>query len=243
MSININNFNNITDFRKYLIIQQLNDSLFPIGSYTQSYGLETYVQQGNVTNKDEFYLYLTQNLQHNFLYNELLAAKLGYSCAQENKIDQLLLLDEIISATKPAYEIRQAGIKLGSRLFKTIIKWGIEFENKCFLEYYQQVKAGNSQGHHALIYGVLCGCLNLQYEFSILNFAYAQLSGIINNGVKLIPLSQTVGQQLLYDLQPILIETVKKLDQLTTEELGRTAPGFELRSIQHEKLYSRLYMS
>ena len=35
------------------LLLQINDSAFPIGSYTQSFGLETYVQKGLITNKDE----------------------------------------------------------------------------------------------------------------------------------------------------------------------------------------------
>jgi len=236
-------FNNIIECRKYLLLQQLNDSFFPIGSYTQSYGLETYVQQNKIFDSQSFYQYLIQNINFSFLYNELLAIKLAYGYAKDKAINEILYLDQLISATKPAYEIRQASIKLGSRLVKTITKLGIGFKNNSFSEYCQQVELNFIYGHHALAYGALCGSLDLPYEYSILNFAYAQLSGMVNNGVKLIPLSQTVGQQLLYQLQPILIDAINRLELLTIEDLGRSTPGFELRSIQHEKLYSRLYMS
>jgi urease accessory protein len=158
-------------------------------------------------------------------------------------MQQLLFVDELISATKSAKEIRQASIKLGSRLFKTISKLGIKFDNNCFINYYQQVESGDYFGHHALAYGALCGSLDLQYDYCMLNFAYSQLSAMINTGVKLIPLSQTIGQQLLYALHPTLIEAIKRLEHLSVDDLGKTTPGFELRSIQHEKLYSRLYIS
>ena len=65
-------FINTTDQRNYLLLQQLNDSLFPIGSFTHSYGLETYVQQNKITDVDSFYHYLIQIIDCSFLYNEII---------------------------------------------------------------------------------------------------------------------------------------------------------------------------
>ena len=236
-------FINTTDQRNYLLLQQLNDSLFPIGSFTHSYGLETYVQQNKITDVDSFYHYLIQIIDCSFLYNELLAIKLAYGFAKDKAIDQLIYLDQLITATKPAYEIRQASIKLGSRFIKTITKIGINSTNDSFTKYCQKVELNLIEGHHALAYGALCGSLDLPYDCSVLKFNYSQLSGMINTGVKLIPLCQTLAQKLLYKLQPAIINAIDKLEKLSIDDLGRSTPGFELRSQQHEKLYSRMYMS
>ena len=66
---------------------------------------------------------------------------------------------------------------------------------------------------------------------------------MVNNGVKLIPLSQTTGQQLLFELHAELSESLAQLENLTINDFGRACPAFELRAMQHEQLYSRLYMS
>lgn len=42
-----------------LLLLQINDALFPIGSYTQSYGLETYVQRGIVHDPESTLSYLS----------------------------------------------------------------------------------------------------------------------------------------------------------------------------------------
>lgn len=233
----------LTESQKYLLLQQLNDSLFPIGGYTQSYGLETYVQRGYVHNHESFYQYLVQTIQHSLLCNEFLAVKLAYQAAMNQQYDLILQLDQIVSASKPALEIRQASTKLGSRFIKTVESLGIAFSNDSLTQYYQQIKSKKAAGHHSLAYGVVCGALNLPYQNSLFNFAYSQVASSITNGVKLIPLSQTIGQKLLYDLQHEIINALDKLGHLDINDLGRAAVGFELRCMQHEKLYSRLYMS
>ena len=39
--------------KKEFLILQINDSLFPIGSYSHSYGLETYIQKESYTMKKQ----------------------------------------------------------------------------------------------------------------------------------------------------------------------------------------------
>ena len=67
---------------------------------------------------------------------------------------------------------------------------------------------------------------------------------MITNCVKTIPLSQSDGQRMLSALEPLLEDMV----QLWPGKPGwrcsaHPLPAFDLRSIQHETLYSRLYMS
>ncbi len=236
----MNESKNILD---YLLILQINDALFPIGSYTQSYGLETYVQKQTIHDVHTLKKYLVQNLDVNLLYTDILAVKLGYEAAQSGELYHVIELDCILSATKAALETRNASIKLSSRFIKTISALNLEFKNEIFNQYINQINENKCLGHYALTYGILCGTLNLNKDYALLHFSYAQVSGIINNGVKLIPLSQTSGQILVRNMQPHINSVVLKVESLTINDLGRTAPGFELRSMQHETLYSRLYMS
>ena len=228
---------------KQFILLQLNDALFPIGSYTQSYGLETYVQQNRVTNKANLELYLHSMLVNNLLYNDLLLVKLAYEAAVVDNISSIQSLDELSSAMKPAREIREASTKLGSRFIKTVHSMQLTVSQSIYTVYCQLVSDKVCAGHFAVIYGVLCAALEIDYNAAISHYAYAQVSAIVNNAVKLIPLSQSVGQQILYATHSVIEQTLQQLDLLTDADLGRSAPAFELRSMQHESLYSRLYMS
>ena len=230
-------------FAPEFILLQLNDALFPIGSYTQSYGLETYVQQNRVTDKASFKTYLQANLRYNLLYNDLLLVKLAYFAAKENDLAQLKYLDQLSSASKPAREIREASSKLASRLIKTVQSLNLTKVLPIYPAYVALVHNKELSGHYALCYGLLASALNLNYTATLHCYAYAQISAVVNNGVKLIPLSQTAGQQLLFELHPELSACLKQLENLTINDFGRACPAFELRAMQHEQLYSRLYMS
>ena len=49
--------------KNLFMLFQINDSLFPIGAYSHSYGLETYIQKKLVTNVDTAFEYLKCNLK------------------------------------------------------------------------------------------------------------------------------------------------------------------------------------
>ena len=102
-------------------------------------------------------------------------------------------------------------------------------------------------GHYAqkggAVYGIFCAAVGISVSDCLEHYIYAQTSAMVTNCVKTIPLSQSVGQQLLigtYDLMKELLEQVMKLSE---DMLGLSSPGFDLRCIQHEGLYSRIYMS
>lgn len=56
-------------------------------------------------------------------------------------------------------------------------------------------------------------------------------------------MSQSAGQQLLGGCYAEFAEILKDLEHRSAEDLCLSAPGFDIRGIQHETLYSRLYMS
>lgn len=53
-----------------LTLLQINDSVFPIGGFTHSYGLETYITKEIVRDSKSAEEYAVTLLEHNFYYND-----------------------------------------------------------------------------------------------------------------------------------------------------------------------------
>ena len=222
---------------EYLLLQ-VNDSLFPIGGYAHSYGLESYVQHGLVKDGETAFRYLESMISHNLLYNDLLAVRLSYECAASADAAGLLGLDELLLASKSPAELRGASMKLGSRFIKTVGSLPIIYGNGAFAAY-----AKDGASLHPIAYGAFCADAGLEKARGIQLFLYAQVSAAVTNCVKLVPLSQTKGQQLLCRSSVLQERALELLPSLTIMDMGRSLPGYDLRSMQHERLYSRLYMS
>ena len=223
------------------ILLQVNDALFPIGGYSHSYGLETYIQKNIVKDADTAFDFMKSSIQNSFLYSELLPARLAYEYAQKGELKKILELEELVEASKSPMEIRAAAQKLGSRFIKTVISMEPAYTSNIFLEYAEQMK--NGLPTYATAYGVFCAAVGIDQRRAMESFLYTNTSGKVVSCVKTIPLSQTQGQQILMKCHPVFIDTLDRLSTLDERYLCLSNPAFDVRSMQHEVLYSRLYMS
>lgn len=230
---------------KEFLLLQINDALFPVGGYSHSYGLETYIQKNLVSDRKSALDYVKKYTGNSLLHGDLLAAKLAWEICQGEKetvMKRLCELDQVITASRIPFELRQAGEKIASRFLKTLLNLPIDYEMPWFKQY-GAVRDPYWKKNYAVAYGVFCAGAGLGLDESLSHLLYAQTSALVTNCVKRIPLSQTDGQQILYEClkqSDRLLERVKKMDM---DDYAVSLPGADIRSMQHETLYSRLYMS
>ena len=223
-----------------LALLQLCDPTLPIGGYAHSSGLETYVQSGVVKSTKTAKEFITQMLMQNFRYGDAAFASLAYNAANTNDYQELLRLDEECTAVKLPKEIREASHKLGNRLMKVFQPL---CKNKMTEKYLSDIKSKEAFGHYCIVFGLYAFALKIKKREMLTGFYYNTAVGFVTNSVKLIPLGQQDGQELLFSLHPIIDKLVEESMQPDRDLLGLCCPGFDIRCIQHESLYSRLYMS
>ena len=127
----------------HFLLLQINDSLFPIGGYSHSYGLETYIQKGIVQDLETAEEYIRKRLSYNFLYTDLLAARLAYEAAERRDLPALDELEDLLEASRIPQELREASQKLGSRFMKTLAYMGAGRETAFFDSYLEARKGKN----------------------------------------------------------------------------------------------------
>ena len=98
-------------------------------------------------------------------------------------------------------------------------------------------------GHYCISFGILSHAMNIDKQQALTGFYYNAANGFITNSVKLIPLGQQDGQEILMSLFPLINELVQKSLHPDKEMIGYCCAGFDIHCMQHEQLYSRLYMS
>lgn len=289
------------DFSFFELLQ-LNDATFPIGSYTFSWGLETFVQQGIIHDSKSAEAFIGSELSGSFLYSDLLAVRLAWeasgvgsagetycasgvgsageahcasgvgkaneahsaSCTgnvpEPNNASlvctvpswqKLQALDEIYGASRGPFELREGSRKLATRFEKTtdafceipLLANGTHGENSTgsASEMHGAKTAAYQAVYFPVAYGAHCAERGIPLEECLAAFTYSQVSARVTTCVKLVPLSQSEGQRILYSLMKNFSDIVAKCFTLSENDLCRSSPGLDLRAMQHEFLYSRLY--
>jgi urease accessory protein len=203
-----------------LSLLQLSDPALPIGGYAHSGGLETYVQAGVVRDPVSAGDFVRELLRTSVRYTDAALVSLAFKAIVSGDEGELAGLDRLCEAVKLPREMREASKKLGARLgkiFKELRASSCELRAES-----DELRA---------VSGELRG------------YYYNAAAGMVTNCVKLIPMGQQDGQVLLFSLQPLITELVELSLEPERELIGMCCVGLDIRCMQHEQLYSRLYMS
>lgn len=223
-----------------LRLLQLCDPALPVGGFSHSAGLETYVQLGIVKDAATAKAFVTGMLSQNIHYTDAALVSLVYNVNINNQTNEIKQLDELCTAVKLPKEMRLASQKTGARLIKLFQPL---CNNDLLNRYAAAVNSKELHGHFCIAFGIIATAMQIAKTDALTGFYYNAAAGFVTNSVKLVPLSQQVGQEMLFSLQPLITELAQKNQQPEKDLLGLCCPGFDIRSMQHEQLYSRLYMS
>lgn len=222
-----------------LNLLQLSDPALPVGSYSHSAGLETYVQKGIVRDRQTAIAFITAMLTRNLPYNDAAFVSLAYDAAAAGDMQKIAALDEVCHASKIPSEIRLASQKLGKRLIKIFRP----LLNKSLLDEYAALQGLKLNGHYSIGFGITGQQLDIDKYDLLQGFYYNAAAGFVTNCVKMIPLGQQDGQEILFSLHTTIATLAAQTMKPSYALLGLCSTGFDIRCMQHAQLYSRLYMS
>lgn len=224
-----------------LLLQQICDSVFPIGAYAHSYGLETSIQRGIVHDEASAAMWIDRQIRFPLTYTELLGMRIAYEEAAAGNAAGVAALEAELSALKVPAETRAASEKLAARFIRTV--QGFEALRGTAAERFDAYAASRSSHAVNAAYGVFAALASIEREALLHRYLFTQVSGMVLCAVKTVPLSQTAGQAVLYRSAPLQEAAVAQAFAADDALLGLSMPGFDVRCIEHETLYSRLYMS
>lgn len=223
-----------------LHLLHLSDPTLPIGGFSHSAGLETYVQQQIVKDKATARAFITEMLSRNLHYTDAAFVSLAYDAAIGNNLQKIIHLDETCTAVKLPAEMRQASKKLGTRLLKIFQSLS---SNELITHFSKRVQEQQTNGNYCIVFALFAAAMGITKQEALYGFYYNAAAGFVTNSVKLVPLGQQDGQEIMFNLLPLMQQLAEQSIQPDEELIGFCCTGFDIRCMQHEQLYSRLYMS
>src|SRR5690625_7472258 len=99
-----------------LSLCQLCDSNFPIRSFSQSFRLETHLQQDTVRNSDTFTEWLSVYVKEQRAYADGIAARIVYDALGHGELEKVWELDRLLTVQNLARESRDGTQRMGDSM-------------------------------------------------------------------------------------------------------------------------------
>lgn len=220
----------LADLRLY----QLISPLLPIGGFTYSQGLEWSVEQHWVRDQQTLQLWVEGLLTHSMATLELPILLRILQAYQEGNSANLIHWCSYLLASRETLELRKEERQRGAALAKLLPNLGVVIpdELKETVKSTQLAGLGLAGHHWGIPAKQLCA-----------GHAWSWLENTVSAGIKLIPLGQTQGQQILLQLAGKIPDAVAAASQLTDRDIGSSTPALSIASSNHETQYTRLFRS
>ncbi|MBW4471034.1 MAG: urease accessory protein UreF [Stenomitos rutilans HA7619-LM2] len=218
-----------------LRLLQLASSALPVGAYSYSEGIEALVEADRLSDRSALENWLVQELRVGTIRVESAIMVRAYKACQTGDWDAVTHWNRWLSAARETEELRLQSLQMGRSLLRLLHDLQV-----------LEPQATFSQGdgcHFAIAFALAAVRWQIGLHPAVLGYLHGWATNLVNAGIKLIPLGQTAGQQLLLHLQPVIQQTVAVALTLPDQDLHSCTWGLSLASMRHETQYSRLFRS
>ena len=206
----------------------------PIGAYAYSRALEYAVHAGSVHDEASAEAWIVGLAVHTTARLDapiLLRLQRAFASGDDAAVAHW---NAFLLASRESSELRLEDTQLGAALARLLVGQGVG-----------RARAFCQRGDvcYASMFALAAVSANMPEASALLGFLWAQAEGQVSAAVRLVPLGQTAGQNLLSKLVAILPTCAAAAAALSDAELGAFAPGLALASALHETQYTRLFRS
>ena len=215
-------------------VLQLASAASPVGNHAYSEGMEYAVLAGDLRDEGSAREWISGLLSHSVcgLDVPLLAAM--HAAWSGERTDEALRLGAWLLSCRESAELRLADRRQGQALMRILAEFGIERAAALRTER----RAG-----YACAFALATAALGIPARAAAVSFAYARLESMAVTAIKLVPLGQSAGQRMIFDLAGALPSACEAALSTTPADVAAGAPGQAMASALHETQATRLYRS
>lgn len=220
---------------RLVVLLHLCDSLFPIGSFAHSDGLEAATSGGDIQSAADLRGWMDVTLAEMLRRVEGPAVARAWSFVKDGQFDAVAALDSEVYALRPTSTGRESTRAMGSRLLKT----------------WQRIRPGDAAGLAfpertpltlPVAFGAVAAASGIPIGATLEGFMYTRLAATVSAAMRLMPLGQHEGHTLLG-------ETLARVPGLAADvldddgPLGAFTPILDVMVMSQQYVESRLFKS
>jgi urease accessory protein len=173
-----------------VVLLHLCDSLFPIGSFAHSDGLEAATTEGRIESAEDLRAWMDATLSETLRWLEGPAVARAWQAFTNDEYEAIAALDDELHAFRPSSSGREATRAMGGRLVRT----------------WQQIRPSNAVERLLserttftlpVAFGVVSAASSIPARAAVEGFMYTRLAAMVSTAMRLMPIGQQKGHTLL----------------------------------------------
>ncbi len=223
----------VTDLSLLRLLQLVSPGL-PIGMYSYSQGLERMVDDGLVNNAQSASEWISGVLQHSIIRVDIPVLLRLFSAWQHQDNAAISRWSKLLIACRETSELRAEDRQTGQALAKLLVKLDLPEAD---------IWQRQAEATLATVFSLAAMRWGITPRQAAIGYVWGWLENQVLCAVKLVPLGQVAGQQLLQSLAAQIPTQIDDAALIKDDEIGGSAFGLALASSRHETQYSRLFRS
>ena len=222
-----------------LELLHLCDSLFPIGGFAYSDGLETATNDGTIADAAGLQAWLEAVLDDTIGRLEGPAVWHAWPAVADGDVAALIQLDEELTALRPSSSARRSSRAMGQRLLTT---WHALHPDARLERLAMVAKAGAIGPVLPVAFAAACASAGVTRRASVDAYAYTRLAATVSAAMRLMPLGQTDAHRRLSRTLERVQAVVDRIAAGNHPPESFT-PMMDIAAMTQQYLHSRLFRS
>jgi len=206
----------------------------PTGAFAYSQGLEWAVSNGWIADRSDLKQWLDDLVRHNLARVDIPVLRRMYAACRDRREEALAGWCHRLLALRESHELRMEEKNRG-RALATLL---------------ESLRVPLSANERRLVsscqlagFALAAARWHIPLPEAASGYAWSWLENQVIAGIKLIPLGQTQGHQVLAELDGPIADAVEGGLRLGEHAIGASNPALAISSSRHETQYTRLFRS
>lgn len=218
-----------------LKLYQLISPSLPVGGFTYSQGLEWAIEKGWVTDVSSLDNWLAGQMSESLASLELPILIRLQKCLANKDYQLAQTWCDYLAASRETKEMRLEERQRGLAFVRLLPRLGISLDDSELAKMVETTQLA--------AFALAVNQWEIPLNKALGGYLWSWLENTIVVGIKLVPLGQSDGQQLLMKLAELIPAAVQQALATDDQNIGSFTPAQVMASCRHEHQYTRLFRS
>jgi urease accessory protein len=223
-----------------LRLMQLVSPSLPVGAFAYSQGIEWAVEAGWIRTAQDLESWLDDQLRHSPACVDLPLLARMQAAASAEDLEAMTRWVDCLLACRETAELCLEEANRGRAFADLLAAWGMLHTSAAQDSDRWKPTLAHSQAAGTAF---AAAAWRVPVRDTLLGYAWSWLENLVMVGVKIIPLGQTQGEQILQRLSAQIPGLVVEALGMGDDGIGASSPALAIASSGHETQYARLFRS